>query len=356
MSYRPRLEAHTLSGQLTVHHFGPDPRSIGGMASVIGVHVEHRVGADEVFAHPTWRPGSSLATAMLAASSTAALLRLPSGVVAHVHLSEGGSFVREGLLLSIARRRGLVTAATIHGANFKQFAVAHPRLVSSVLGWADIVTCLDAETLGLVEASAPGAHAVMLFNPVAVESDYTTADRTEELVLFAGEVSLRKGADVLVRAWPEVLGRRPRARCVLVGPAGDFTAPSVERLEVLPARAPAEVARLMRTARVIALPARAEAMPMTLLEAMSLARPFVSTPVGEIPALAEAGGALVPVGDETALAERLAELLADGEAARVLGEGGRRFCLANCSVERIDARLRELYAEALAARACGRRP
>ncbi len=93
---------------------------------------------------------------------------------------------------------------------------------------------------------------------------------------------------------------------------------------------------------------------MILTEAMSLGRPFVSTPVGGIPELAQDGGVLVPVGDELALADRLTELLADPELARTIGERGRRFCLQTRSIEVIDARLRNLYSVAAADRKHGR--
>ena len=85
---------------------------------------------------------------------------------------------------------------------------------------------------------------------------------------------------------------------------------------------------------------------MVLTEAMSLGRPFVSTPVGAIPELAAMGGMLVPVDDEIALADRLMDLLADPDLARTIGERGRRFCLETRSIEVIDDRLRELYGAA----------
>jgi hypothetical protein len=196
-----------------------------------------------------------------------------------VHLSERGSFLREGALVALAHRRGLVTVATIHGASLMPFAPS-------------------------------------------------------------------KGADVLHRAWQLVAQRRPQARCLMVGPVGDFTPPDTERLEVRAPVGPIEMKEILRRARVVALPSRAEGMPMVLTEAMSLGRPFVSTPVGGIPELASGGGMLVPVDDELALADRLTELLADPELARKIGERGRRFCLETRSIEVIDARLRKLYAAA----------
>ncbi len=333
---------------LTVHHFGPDPTTVGGMATVIRLLTEHRIGGDVVDSHPTWRPRSPLATARLFAASTRALLKMPAGEVAHIHLSERGAFLREGALVVLARRRGLVTVITLHGASFIPFAHQHPWIVSPVLRRADLITCLDRETLDCVRRTAPSVRAEIVPNPVVVDNDFSPGEETDELVLFAGEISLRKGPDILYRAWQIVAGRRPEARCLMVGPVIDYTPPSTERLEVCPAVDPAKMREMMRRSRVIALPARAEGMPMVLTEAMSLGRPFVSTPVGGILDLAVGGGVLVPVGDEIALANRLTELLGDPALARTIGERGRRFCLKTRSVGVIDARLRRLYSVAAA--------
>jgi glycosyltransferase involved in cell wall biosynthesis len=316
------------------------------MATVIRVLTEHQVGGEVVDSHPTWTPHSSLASAWLAAASARVLLQMPAGEVAHVHLSERGSFLREGSLVALAHRHGLVTVATIHGASLMPFARRYPSLVSVVLRRADLVTCMDQDVLELVRRSAPRVHCEIVPNPVFIDGGFLPADETDELVVFAGEIGLRKGADVLHRAWQLVAQRRPQARCLMVGPVTDFAPPSTERLEVRPPVDQTELKALLRSARVVALPSRAERMPMVLTEAMSLGRPFVSTPVGGIPELAEAGGMLVPVEDHVALADRLTELLADPDLAWGIGESGRQFCLETRSVEVIDARLRELYAAA----------
>jgi glycosyltransferase involved in cell wall biosynthesis len=330
---------------LAVHHFGPDPNTVGGMASVIRTLTEHNVGGESVYSHATWRPRSPLPTTVLFAASVRALLRIPSGQVAHVHLSERGSFLREGSLVALAHRRDLVTVATIHGASFVPFACQHPRLVSAVLRRTHLITCLEQESLELVRRSAPKTRSEIVANPVVVDVSAPTADETEELVLFAGEISRRKGADVLQRAWQLVAERRPSARCVMVGPVADFEPSRIERLDVRTPVAPAELKTLLQSARVIALPSRAEGMPMILAEAMSVGRPFVSTPVGGIPELG-AGGMLVAVGDELGLADRLTELLATPDLAQAIGERGQRFCAKTRSTDVIDVLLRRLYAAA----------
>jgi hypothetical protein len=57
------------SGPSVAHHFGPDPATVGGMATVIRVLTEHNVGGEIVDSHPTWRPESPLTTVRMALDS-----------------------------------------------------------------------------------------------------------------------------------------------------------------------------------------------------------------------------------------------------------------------------------------------
>jgi glycosyltransferase involved in cell wall biosynthesis len=335
---------------MTVRHFGPDPRAVGGMSSVIRLLTERGVGGETVVQETTWRPGSPLMALALFVGCIRSLVRSPATDLVHVHLSERGSFVREGLLLALARRRGFVAVATIHGASFLHFARRRPRLVAAVLRQADFVTCLEHDVLDRVRELVPLVPSEVLPNPVPTGESSGSADVTPELVLFVGEIGLRKGVDVLCRAWTNVARRRPHARCLIVGPQGDFIPSPADRLEVRSAVGQVEIRDLMRCARVVALPSRAEGVPMVLTEAMSLGRPFVSTPLGGIRELAREGGTLVPVDDDAALAECLTEFLSRPDLAREIGERGRRWCAQTRSIETIDAQLRELYSALAAAR------
>ncbi|HEX4482992.1 MAG TPA: glycosyltransferase family 4 protein [Solirubrobacteraceae bacterium] len=327
----------------TVHHFGPDPAEVGGMASVIRVITEHSIGSDDVRFHPTWRWRSRAATCRLTLAAACKIVALRRGEIAHVHLSERGSFVREGILIALARMRGTTAVVTIHGADFLTFAHSRPRLVVAVLGRSSLITCLDTAVLDYVRRVVPRVRAEMLPNPVPMDETSPPADETSEVILFAGEIGIRKGADVLLGAWRMIAAARPSARCIMVGPANGFTVPEVERLTVRGVVGPNEMQALIRSARVVALPSRAEGMPMALTEAMSGGRAFVSTPVGGIPELARSGGVLVPVGDEVELARCLGMFLDSPDLAKRLGERARQYCGETRSVAVIDARLRELY-------------
>jgi glycosyltransferase involved in cell wall biosynthesis len=329
--------------RLKVHHFGPDPAYVGGMGSVIRVLTEHRVGSDTAVLHPTWRPDARFGSLGLALAAALDVMRMRKSEIAHVHLAQKGGVVREGSLVLLARARGVTTVVTLHGSTFLPFARRYPWLVSRILRRAHLITCLDQEVVDFVAQIAPRNRIERVPNPVPMDTESPGVDETEETVVFAGEIGLRKGADVLCRAWQMVADTRPQARCIMVGPIKDFTVPDTERLEVRKPVNAAAMRGLLRTARVVALPSRAEGMPMVLTEAMSGGRPFVSTPVGGIPELAQGGGVLVDVGDDAGLAKWLIAFLADPQLAHQYGEQGRQFCSVTRSVEVVDQQLRALY-------------
>ena len=325
-----------------VYHFGPSTEHVGGMATVISTLVGERLGAERASAVATWRPGSHLASGLLTLRAGALVLRLPRDAAVHVHISEGGSFVRKAVILAAARSRRLVRVLSIHGPAFSAFAARRPRLVRSVLNLASAITVLSDTDLRLVRELAPGVHSELVFNPVPARPALVPASATAELVLFAGEVGLRKGADVLSRAWPAVAHARPTARCVMVGPATDLRIEDRERLQVRGAVDAAEIRRLLCEARVVALPSRGEALPMILLEAMAAGRPFVTTPVGGIGAL-RGCGLIVPAGDHEALAAALIELLENPQRAGSLAARGQELCRRRMDPQAVAVLLGRLY-------------
>jgi glycosyltransferase involved in cell wall biosynthesis len=328
----------------TVYHFGPSTDCVGGIASVIETLTTNGLGADRVIAVPTWVAKSHVRSGILVARGVVAVLRVPRPSVIHVHMSEGGSFVREALIVAAARWRRLPCVATMHGAEFVSFSERWPRLVAMVLGMAPVVTVLSETARAAVKRVDADVRVELIPNPVTLDLSAGPVEDAPEVVLFAGEIGVRKGADVLARAWRTVAARRPLARCIMVGPSTELRLPDIGRLEVRGPVERGEVQRLIRQARVIVLPSRSEAVPMILVEASAAGRPFVSTPVGGVESLA-GGGTLVPVGDHEALADALTDFLANPEHAQSAGTRGQKICSERMGLNVIDARLRQLYAD-----------
>lgn len=96
---------------------------------------------------------------------------------------------------------------------------------------------------------------------------------------------------------------------------------------------------------VVAADGRRDVTPNAVLEAMAMALPVVSTPVGGVPELLEDGvsGVLVPPGDAEALADAVAELIADPERRRRLGRAARARIEERFDARRTAERFRALF-------------
>jgi glycosyltransferase involved in cell wall biosynthesis len=336
-----------VSEELHVVHVGPDVRTTGGMATVITLLSRSPDPGVRASAAATWTPSSRdrglTATARVLARLARRRDRRPDWV--HAHLSEGGSFLREGAVLLVGRALGIRTAATLHGARFLEFSERHPRLVRRVLGACRVVFPLGPHAGARVAELCPDTPVRPVLNPVDLDELHTapapshTAD-----VVFGGVVGHRKGVDRLVAAWPEVRRRHPQATCLLCGPAGDLPVADLpEGMRYAGALDRAELLGVLRSARVACLPSRDEALPMFVLESLALGVPVVTTPVGEIDQLGEEQGVALVDGDPAGLAARLGDLLADPAQCSSWGQRGLTWAKENCSVEAVGRVLATSY-------------
>jgi glycosyltransferase involved in cell wall biosynthesis len=85
--------------------------------------------------------------------------------------------------------------------------------------------------------------------------------------------------------------------------------------------------------------ARAQ-FPIKLTDAMAMAKPIVTTAVGDIAEVVGDGGWVVAPGDAGALRRALEEALDDPAGARLRGQRARERCVAHYSVGAAAARLR----------------
>ncbi|WP_104198755.1 glycosyltransferase family 4 protein [Cryobacterium sp. Y29] len=296
--------------RLTAVHIGRSGEVAGGMSQVVNGYLAHSF-ADFDLRLVSSRDGSGGArAALLAVSAFWKVLRLsrPERTVVIAHLSQGGSFAREGALLALAHARGFGTVAQLHGSSFTDFAEKRPGLVGSVLRAADVVLTLSAESRDTAADFVPGERVVLVPNAVA---DGVRRD-IEPLVVFGGAVSVRKGVDVLVAAWQRLAPEHPLWKLVIAGPIIDQPAVPLVRGEFVGALSHEALMKLLERSAIAVLPSRDEAMPMFILEAMARSNCVVATRVGGVPAvLANGAGVLVEPGDANSLEAALRHAITD---------------------------------------------
>lgn len=239
---------------------------------------------------------------------------------------------------------GAVTlAANVVSARRRAKRVTEAAAVSSAV--ADAVAVAPDHWL---HSAALHARVIPNFIPDDIIIDEIPATAPDAPLLFVGDLSPDKGVQTLLDAY-ELLDSPPPL--VLAGRTATPDAwrfpPGAHWAGQLPHEA---VVDLFRSARVVVVPSVwADPCPTVVLEAMAAGRPVVAAASGGILDMVVDGstGRLVPPGDAPALAEALASVLRDPDAAAAFGVAGRdraRQFTVNSVVERLE----QMYGDAIA--------
>lgn len=331
---------------IKVVHFGMYGEVPGGIAQLVNALVNINYGRCQVTAVAlVKRPRDPMAPLRLV-RGLFEVVRVATArpAVIHVHLSQRGSFVREGAIVVMASLLRVPVVAQIHGSGFDSFALQWSSLTRHVLRRPDVVVVLTENTERIVSdliGNESGTEVVRLGN--AVDIPGVIAAKTESIV-FAGAVGARKGADTLVEAWQLVQDKR-NWRLLIAGPL-DPDAPDLQgvpQLDYLGVLAHESLTTLLEQASISVLPSRGEALPMFLLESMARGATCVGTTVGSVPMLLDGVGIVVPPGDARELANALQTLIGDGERRTTLGLRARAKVAESYSIGELARAMEEMW-------------
>nr|WP_246406476.1 glycosyltransferase family 4 protein [Modestobacter versicolor] len=249
--------------------------------------------------------------------------------------------------MRIAHARGVATVAHLHGSSFARFAAAHPRVTGWTLRGADRVITLSDESTEVATRFVPAERVVLV--PNAIPSSRPA--EKQDLVVFGGVVSHRKGIDVLQDAWEQASA--PGWELVVAGPVRDeqLVRAGIPGVRMAGSLAHEELMALLDRSRIAVLPSRDEAMPMFILEAMARGNCVISTDVGGIAAVLEGGrGIVVPPSDVEAFRTALQSVLDDPGRRAELAAAALTTFEQRYSADAVFPRVEDLWLAALAAR------
>ena len=262
----------------------------------------------------------------------------------HLHSSKAG--VAGRLALASFGRRRPPSVFTPHGWSWLVggwLAPAYRLIEWIMIPVTTAVVAVSDEERALGHAALGSRAARIKVNPNGVDLSRfclpgPVASRPDEpLVVCVGRLCHARAPDVAVAAL--ALMRTPAVRLRLVGNGEDRAAIENQtselkltgRVELVGFRA--DPAPDLRTADVVVVPSRYDAMALVLLEAMACGAAIVATRVAGSAALGGAGR-IVPVEDPRALAEAVDALLADPAQRRVLGLAARKRVAEQYSLQR----------------------
>jgi len=192
---------------------------------------------------------------------------------------------------------------------------------------ADAIVAVSKCVAGTLRRVFPGIEPVVIYNPVdtAFFSPDSAAHRRRDNVrlFFAGDLSRRKGADLLSRIM-ELLG--PRFHLYYTGGNRvSLPLPVRDNFHPLGRLSPEQMREQYRNADLFLLPTRYESFGISVAEAMSCGCPVVATDIAALPELVTDGvtGRLCPAGDAQAFAEAVTDLVEKPDTRAALGQQGR---------------------------------
>jgi glycosyltransferase involved in cell wall biosynthesis len=309
-------------------------------------------------------PAKALAAARGLGRLFRSLARRPADL-AWIHATKGASLRRKSIAAAVCRAFGVPYVLHLHNANIEPYlrhlSGTERRVIGSTLRHAARVVVLSASWEVWLQAFTP-CRVTMVPNPVDLPELVEPRAVDPGLIVQVGRIGERKGSLLTLAAAATIRDRFPHLHVVYAGD-GD-PGPLVDeasrlgmdgQVEVVGWLPVDDVHQLIDSANLLALPSRAEGLPMTVLEAMSRAVPVVCTPVGGLADLVTDGvnGRIVPVGDIDALAAAFADLLGDPQEADRLGAAGRRTVEREYATAIVADRIAALFDAVLADAASG---
>ena len=277
----------------------------------------------------------------------------------HIHTSSDASFWRKSFFFLTSKIFGLPYILQMHSGDMDNYYHnlddLRRKLMHYIFSHASCVIALSKEWQSWLITNMPTVKVKVIPNPIIIpDSIEPYSNREDATLLFLGQMNTYKGIYLLLSAIANLADEFPNL-CLLAG--GDREVDKVkaeakklniaDRVHVLGWVTGQAKLDVMKRATIFVLPSYIENFPMSILEAMAIGLPIVSTQVGGIPSAIDHGvhGLLVPPGDTLALTDALRKLLLDPNLRQTIGQAARQKAIAQFSAETIVADLEALYCE-----------
>jgi glycosyltransferase involved in cell wall biosynthesis len=254
--------------------------------------------------------------------------------LAQVDVYSGHAFRWAEWVTSLLRAARKPYILTLHGGNLPEFSRQNQRRVSHLLKSASAVT---APSLYLADAMRAFRSDIRIL-PNALDLDsYVYRERASLTPTLLWVRAFHRIYDPLlaVRVLSEIAGRWEDAHLTMVGPDKDGSLELVRaeatklgllsRIAFAGAIPKAEVPNWMARGDVFLNTTTIDNAPVSVIEAMAVGLPVVTTNVGGIPYLIEneESGMLVPPNDAKAMASAVFRLLSDHALATTVSRNAR---------------------------------
>ena len=336
---------------------GPGLNVKGGITTVLNSYLDSELAEKVEFGFvPTMEDGSKIKKLFVAIKGYFLFLKLVNEYdIVHIHMAAQASFTRKSLFVKQAYKKKKKIIRHQHAGSFDSFflkesSAKKQEKIKKIFSMAERIIVLSEEWKDFFVQNeiSSSEKTLVVHNGVKIpekrKKDYSNGN-----ILFLGRLDEKKGIYDLIKAIPQILKKCPDARFYFAGDGEMEKSKCLVEELVLKEYVCFEgwVAKEKREAlfekcSVFILPTYFEAMPMSVLEAMSFGLVTITTEVGGIPRIVENGknGVFVTPGDVNEIAETTTKILLDEEKKRILGENAVEKIKNDFSV---DKTVREIY-------------
>lgn len=313
---------------------GPHYNAKGGIASVINTYKEE---FDIFHFLPTMNSGHKLEKLFILIKS---FFLFPFYIyrynikIVHIHTSSYVSFYRKSIFILLAYLFKRKIICHIHAGNFLVFyEKENTKIISYVLNKCTRIIVLSEKIKKDFEnITGITAHKIkVIHNMVSPQSYIKRNNKKEIIILFMGHIYREKGIFDLAKLFRENYSHyKDKFKLIIAGGLYETN----ELLRFINSNKLNDIINyegwasgekkehLYKKANIFILPSYNEALPMSILEAMSYSLPIISTKVGAIPEIVKDGinGLLFEAQDNIALKEILDLVEQNRDLLNIMGQ------------------------------------
>lgn len=275
--------------------------------------------------------------------------------IVHIHMASNMSTYRKLKYVLLASKNNKRIILHIHGGGFEKFysecTKSKKKYIRKTLNLCNKIIVLSNEWEEFFSKIVDSKKIEIVYNGVEIPKDYKK-DLCNKNILFLGRINKQKGIYDLLEVIKRLKGKYPDVHLYICGSGEESNIKSfidrnminnnVELLGWLNGGAKEDI---IKKCTYFVLPSYFEAIPMSILEAMSYKCVTISTNVGGIPKLIASGedGFLVNPGDCDNLYITLCKLFNDSLLVKNISKKARIKVEENFNLQKNVAKIKEIY-------------
>jgi glycosyltransferase involved in cell wall biosynthesis len=335
---------------------GPDPQACGGISAVVKLYEEYGLFSKEVEYLPSYKGGRLFYILVYFSKFLLkyifTLIKSKNIEIVHIKSSHGGSFYRKFLAFVLAKIFGKKIIFHVHSGIFDKFYYESPYFIKKMIFYAlknsDLIISLSESWKSKILDICCNNIAA-LYNPTVIK-EKNIKENNFLNVLFLGLLSKNKGVFNIIEAAKHIKSDNIKISLYGDGDRKIFEKIIKEnnlqnKIEVKGWISGEEKEKALKNADVLILPSYNEGLPMSILEAMAVGLPIISTPVGGITEAVEneVNGFIIKAGDFEALAEKIDLLAGDRNLRIKMGDKGYKMAKEKFDINIIVKKLEDIY-------------